>query len=77
METAYAPWQQQLLNTVDCNIKMFQSYAGDHARAVLEELVTGRAAAVQCFEGKRAWQDVPYRVRELSQVMPAWGTRGT
>jgi hypothetical protein len=77
MDAAYAAWEQELLNTVDRNIEMFRGYTGDHARTVLEELVAGRASAVQCFEGKIAWQDVPYRVRELSTRMPAWGTRGT
>lgn len=77
MHTAYEPWQQRLLAIVDQNIKMFTSYQDDYSRAVLEEYVTGRMAAVQSFEGKRAWSDVPYRVTQHLQVMPDWGTRGT
>jgi hypothetical protein len=68
---------EQFLAIVDSNIAMFKKYSDANSRAVLEELVTGRAAAVQSFEGKRAWQDVPYRVRQFRQVMPEWGTRGT
>lgn len=77
MSNAYAPWQQRLLETVDQNISMFGGYDNAHGRAVHAELVAGRAAAVESFEGRRNWSEVPYRVRELAQAMPAWGTRGT
>jgi|SanBayMetagenome_1026888.scaffolds.fasta_scaffold129735_2 hypothetical protein len=77
MNAPYEPWQQRLLDIVDQNIKMFSGYDNAHSRAVLEEYVTGRAAAVQSFEGKRAWSEVPYRVTQHLQVMPDWGTRGT
>lgn len=68
---------EEFLNIVDRNVAMFKTYSGAHAEAVLAELIAGRAAAVQSFEGKRAWQDVPYRVRQFRQAMPDWGTRGT
>jgi hypothetical protein len=68
---------EQFLAIVDSNIAMFKTYTSEHAKSVLAELIAGRAAAVQSFEGKRAWQDVPYRVRQFRQEMPEWGTRGT
>jgi hypothetical protein len=69
--------QQDLLATVDRNIAMFKTYTGAHAEAVLAGLIDGRAAAVECFAGRLDWYEVPHQIRELRQVMPEWGTRGT
>lgn len=69
--------QQALLAIVDQNIAMFSTYDDPYGRAVLAEYVAGRAAAVQAFEGLRSWSEVPYRVAQHLQAMPAWGTRGT
>ena len=69
--------QQALLAIVDENIAMFASLPGDYSRAVHAEYVAGRAAAVAAFDGTGDWADVPYRVTQHLQAMPAWGTRGT
>lgn len=69
--------QEVFLAIVDKNIAMFRGYDSPHSRAVLEEYVAGRAAAVQAFEGLRSWSEVPYRVTQHLQAMPDWGTRGT
>lgn len=69
--------QQALLAIVDQNIAMFSTYDDPYGRAVLAEYVAGRAAAVAAFDGTGDWADVPYRVTQHLQAMPAWGTRGT
>lgn len=69
--------QEALLAVVDQNIAMFSTYNDPYSIDVVAEYVAGRAAAVQAFEGLRSWSEVPYRVTQHLQAMPAWGTRGT
>ena len=68
---------EQFLAIVDSNIAMFKKYSDANSRAVLAELIDGRAAAVESFAGRLPWGEVPYRVRQFRQEMPEWGTRGT
>lgn len=75
-EMNYEPWQQRLLRTVDANIEMFKKYGQRYERAV-QDLQAGRQAAVASFEGRMAWSQVPWSVRELAMDMPAWGISGT